>query len=156
MGSPDEALGDDRVPLVVDLETPTVHEPGPGAFHDPALGESLESRVDALDDLDADVVVAAVLDEGALEARVAPELGEARRALPPRSDTLIPPVLSDVDAATTTTAMRSPRVSTMPKVLRPLILFPASYPLVSLIPWPRRAQSEHRRCRQKALRHGPL
>lgn len=82
VGSPDEALGDDRVSLVVDLETAAVHEPGPGAFHDPALGECLEAaRVDALDHLDADVMVPAVLDERAFEARVTPELGEATRTL---------------------------------------------------------------------------
>jgi hypothetical protein len=45
----------------------------------------------------------------------------------------MPPTLSDMFAATTTTAIKSPRVSTIPKVLRPLIFFPASNPLVFLL-----------------------
>src|ERR1700728_1916511 len=78
MGGPDEALGDDWISLVVDLETPVVHEPGPGALDDPTLGKDLEGiGVDLVDHLDADVVVPAVFDEGALEARVTPQLGEA-------------------------------------------------------------------------------
>jgi hypothetical protein len=80
--SRDEVLGDDRGTLVVDLETPAVHEPRPGALDDPALGERLEgARVDALDHLDADVVAPTMVDEGALRAGVTPELGEARGAL---------------------------------------------------------------------------
>src|SRR5664280_689460 len=50
-----------------------------------------------------------------------------------RSTAAIPPTLSDTLAATTTTAMRSPRVSTTPKVVRPETFFPASYPLVGLV-----------------------
>src|SRR5271155_3732297 len=77
MGGPDETLGDDRVALVVDLEAPAVHEPRPGALDDPAFWEHLESAgVNAIDDFDSIVVVAAVLDEGALEPRVTPQLGE--------------------------------------------------------------------------------
>ena len=66
MGGPDETLGHDRIALVVDLEPPAVHEPGPGALDDPAFGEHLEATgVDAVDDFDSDVMVAAVLDEEA-------------------------------------------------------------------------------------------
>ena len=131
-----EALGDDRIAFAVDLEASAVHEPRPGAFDDPAFGERFElAGMDAVDHFDADVVVAAVLDEGALEARVAPQLGEtcsgALRAA--WSRTVIPPTLSEMLAATTTTAMRSPSVSTIPKVLRPLIRFPASNPLDFLL-----------------------
>ena len=43
MGRPDEAFGHDRVALIVDLESSAVHEPGPGALDDPALGEDLEA-----------------------------------------------------------------------------------------------------------------
>src|ERR1035438_7180848 len=46
-----------------------------------------------------------------------------------RSTMAIPPTLFDTPA-TTNTATRSPSVSTTPKVLRPEISFPASYPLV--------------------------
>jgi hypothetical protein len=82
MGGPDEPLGHDRVALVIDLEAPGVHEPRPGALDDPAFGEHLEATgVNSVDDFDSDVMVAAVLDEGALEPRVAPELGEARGAV---------------------------------------------------------------------------
>src|SRR5579884_2187512 len=82
VGSPDEALGHDRIALVVDLETSAVHEPRPGALDDPALRECLEAaRVDTLDHLDAHVVAPTVLDEGAFEARVTPEFGEASRAV---------------------------------------------------------------------------
>ena len=133
MSGPDEALGHDRITFVVDLEASTVHEPGPGAFDDPAFWECFEATgVDALDHLDADVVMPAVLDEAALEPRVAPQLGEASGAVAGTVGHGDPPALSEMDAATTATAMRSPRVSTMPKVLRPLTLFPASYPLVFL------------------------
>src|SRR5664280_1982815 len=45
----------------------------------------------------------------------------------------MPPTLSDTLAATTTTAMRRPSVSTTPKVLSPEIFLPASYPLVGLV-----------------------
>ena len=45
-----------------------------------------------------------------------------------RSVTAIPPTLSEMLAATTVTAMRSPRVSTIPKVLRPPTLLPLSRP----------------------------
>src|SRR5487761_2525180 len=83
MGGPYEALGHDRISLVVDLESAAVHEPGPGAFDDPALGEFLEAaRVDAIHHLDSDMMVPAVLDEGALESSVAPQLGEASGAVP--------------------------------------------------------------------------
>ena len=82
MSGPDEALGHDRITFVVDLEASTVHEPGPGAFDDPAFWECFEATgVDALDHLDADVVMPAVLDEAALEPRVAPQLGEASGAV---------------------------------------------------------------------------
>src|ERR1019366_3329213 len=47
--------------------------------------------------------------------------------------TSMPPELSETLAARTTTATSSPIVSTMPKVLRPEIFFPASYPLVGLV-----------------------
>src|SRR5664279_5553767 len=50
-----------------------------------------------------------------------------------RSTAAMPPTLSDTLAATTTTAMRRPSVSTTPKVLRPEIFLPASYPLVGLV-----------------------
>jgi hypothetical protein len=53
-----------------------------GALDDPVFGQGFElTGVDALDDFDADVMIAAVLDEGALEPGVAPELGEARGAI---------------------------------------------------------------------------
>src|SRR5271163_4551230 len=82
MGSPDEPLGHDRIALVVDLEASAVHEPRPSALDDPAFREHLEATgVDAIDDFDSDVVVTAVLDEGAFEPRVAPELGEASGAV---------------------------------------------------------------------------
>lgn len=42
------------------------------------------------------------------------------------SATTIPPALSLVEAATTVTAMNNPRVSTIPKYLRPEIFLPAS------------------------------
>ena len=75
---PYEALSDDRIALVIDLKASAVHEPGPGAFDDPAFGQRFElAGVDAVHHFDTDVMVAAVLDEGALEAGVAPELGEA-------------------------------------------------------------------------------
>ena len=46
------------------------------------FGKHLEATgVDAVHDFDSDVMVAAVLDEGALEPRVAPELREASGAL---------------------------------------------------------------------------
>jgi hypothetical protein len=109
-------LGHDRIALVVDLETPR-----PGALDDPAFGEHLEATgVNAVDDFDPDVMVAAVLDEGAFEPRVTPRVNDwAKRAERSRARfaTLMPPTLSDGLAATTT-AMMSPRVSTMPNVLR--------------------------------------
>ena len=43
VGGPDEALGHDRITLVVDLEASAVHEPRPGALDDPAFGERLEA-----------------------------------------------------------------------------------------------------------------
>src|SRR5665213_3537116 len=65
------------------------------------------------------------------------ELEEERKAhretVLARLTAAIPPTLSDTLAATTTTAMRSPRVSTTPKALRPEIFFPASYPLVGVV-----------------------
>src|SRR4051794_39117573 len=64
VGGPYEAFGDDGVALIVDLEAAVVHQPRPGAFHDPALGEDLETvRVDLGDDLDGDVMTATVVDE---------------------------------------------------------------------------------------------
>src|ERR1039458_7911416 len=82
VSGPYEALRDDRIALIIDLESSAVHEPGPGALHDPAFGERFElTRVDAVHHFDTDVMVRAVLDEGALEAGVAPELGEARGAV---------------------------------------------------------------------------
>ena len=82
MGSPDGALGDNRIALVIDLEASAVHEPRPGALDDPAFGEHLEATgVKTVDNFDADVMMATVLDEGALESRVAPQLGEASGAL---------------------------------------------------------------------------
>ena len=82
MGGPDEALRHDRIALVVDLEAPAVHEPRPSALDDPTLGEHLETTgMDAVHHFDANVMVAAVLDEGTLEPRVAPELGEASGAV---------------------------------------------------------------------------
>src|ERR1019366_8639186 len=81
VSGPYEALGHDRIALIVDLEASAIHEPGPGAFDDPAFGQRFElARVDAVHHFDTDVMVAAVLDEGALEAGVAPELGEASGA----------------------------------------------------------------------------
>ena len=81
MGGRDETLGHDRIAFVVDLEASAVHEPRPSALDDPAFWEHLETAgVDAIYDFDADVVVAAVLDEGALEPRVTPQLGEASGA----------------------------------------------------------------------------
>ena len=81
MGGPDEPFGHDRIALVVDLEPSAVHEPGPGALDDPASRERFElARVDAVHNFYTDVMVAAVFDEGALEAGVAPQLGEASRA----------------------------------------------------------------------------
>ena len=78
MGGPDEPLGHDRIALVVDLEAPAVHEPRPGALDDPAFREHFEATgMDAVHDFDSDVMVATVLDEGAFEAGVAPQLGEA-------------------------------------------------------------------------------
>src|ERR1017187_10250507 len=78
VSGPYEALGHDRIALIVDLEASAVHEPGPGAFDDPAFGQRFElAGVDAVHHFDTDVMVAAVLDEGAREAGVAPELGEA-------------------------------------------------------------------------------
>src|ERR1019366_7806272 len=77
VSGPYEALGHDRIALIVDLEASAIHEPGPGAFDDPAFGQRFElAGVDAVHDFDSDVMVAAVFDEGALEAGVAPELGE--------------------------------------------------------------------------------
>ena len=38
VGGPYEAFMDDRVAFIVDLESPVVHQPGPGAFHDPPSG----------------------------------------------------------------------------------------------------------------------
>jgi hypothetical protein len=62
---PDESFVHDRVSFIVDLEAPVIHEPGPGAFHDPSSWEDLEpAGVDLVDDLDTEVVVAAVIDEG--------------------------------------------------------------------------------------------
>jgi hypothetical protein len=82
VGGPDEAFGDDRIALVVDLETSAVHEPRPGAFDDPTLGERFEATgVDAIHHFDADVMISAMLDESALEPRVAPQLGEASGTL---------------------------------------------------------------------------
>src|ERR1019366_626730 len=82
VSGPYEALGHDRIALIVDLEASAIHEPGPGAFDDPAFGQRFElAGVDAVHHFDTDVMVAAVLDEGALEAGVAPELGEASGAV---------------------------------------------------------------------------
>ena len=78
MGGPYESLGDDRIALIVDLEPSAIHEPRPGPLDDPALGEDFEPvRVDPRHHPDADVMTAAVLDEGGLEPRVTPELREA-------------------------------------------------------------------------------
>ncbi len=45
--------------------------------------------------------------------------------------TISPPALSEVLAATTIIAISSPRVSTIPKVLRPKMAFAAPQPLVA-------------------------
>ncbi len=135
VGGPDEALGDDRVALVVDLEASAFHEPRPGALDDPAFGKHLEAIwVDAVDDLDArrDGV-----RQCSMKVRLKPQshhsLAKRAERSRARSATVMPPTLSEMLAATTTTAMRSPRVSTIPKVLRPLIFFPASNPSVFLL-----------------------
>jgi hypothetical protein len=110
-----------------------IHEPGPGSFNDPSSREDLEAGlVDLLDDLDAEVVVAAVLEEGALEPAVTPQLRETPRAGSGQVRSRDAAGVVEVFAVTTTTAMSSPRVSTMPKVLRPLIFLPASKPLLWL------------------------
>ena len=44
--------------------------------------------------------------------------------------TQVPPTLSDTEATITTTAIRSPIVSTIPNVFLADIFLPASYPLV--------------------------
>ena len=43
MGGPYEAFGDDGIAFIVDLEAAAVHEPGPGALHDPASWEGDEA-----------------------------------------------------------------------------------------------------------------
>ena len=40
MSSPDQALGHDRIALVVDLEASAVHEPGPGSSTIQRLGST--------------------------------------------------------------------------------------------------------------------
>src|SRR5215212_5777883 len=83
VGGPYEPFGDDGVAFIVNLEAAMVHQPRPGAFHDPTLRQDLEtSGMDLRDDLDRQVVAAAVINEAALEPRVAPQLREPPRAGP--------------------------------------------------------------------------
>src|SRR5436190_23409578 len=64
---PYEPFGDDGVAFIVDLEAAMVHQPRPGSFHDPTLGQDLEtSGMDLRDDLNRDVVTTTVLNETAL------------------------------------------------------------------------------------------
>ena len=127
MDGPIEAFRAVRVAFIVDLELVAVHEPGPGSLDDPSLWEGHERvRVDAPHGLGVDFAALAVPHEGVLEAAVAPRLLEPARLAWPSSNTAIPPVLSDVEATTTTTAISSPSVSTRPNVMRPEIFFRAS------------------------------
>lgn len=74
MSGPDEALVHDWVAFIVDLQAAAIHEPGPGPFNNPSPGQDLEAgAVDLVHDLDGDVAVWAVLDEGPLEPGVAPQ-----------------------------------------------------------------------------------
>jgi len=69
MGSPYESFGDDRVALIVDLETTIVHEPRPRALDDPPSWEHFEAMVmDLVHHLGRDVVCPARGDEGLFEA----------------------------------------------------------------------------------------
>jgi ABC-type branched-subunit amino acid transport system ATPase component len=82
VGGPYEALCDDRIALIIDLESSAVHEPCPRALDDPAFRKSVEAAwMDSVHNFYADVMVSAVLDEGALEAGVAPEFGETNGAV---------------------------------------------------------------------------
>jgi transposase len=57
VGYPYESFGDNRVALIVDLESAVVHEPRPGAFDHPPSWEHLEAMiVDLVHHLDGDVV----------------------------------------------------------------------------------------------------
>jgi hypothetical protein len=87
VGGPYEAFGDVGVAFIVDLESPVVHQPGPGSFDNPAPREGNECvGVDAVDGFCGDVVVAAVTGEGGLEPGVVPHLGEPFRFRPERVD----------------------------------------------------------------------
>ena len=134
MGGPYEAFGDDRIALIVDLEPSAIHEPRPGPLDDPALREDLEpTRVDLFTTSTPTWWRAAVLDEGRLKPASHQSFAKRPERSRARSATAIPPTLSEMLAATTTTATSRPRVSTIPKVLRPLIFFPASKPFVFLL-----------------------
>ena len=77
-----------RVAFIVDLESPVVHQPRPGPFHDPPPGEDHERmRVDPVDDLNREVTGPAVARERGLEPAIAPQLRQPRRfGLGPVSD----------------------------------------------------------------------
>src|SRR5665213_4582599 len=83
MGSPYESFGDDRVALIVDLETTIVHEPRPRALDDPPSWEHFEAMVmDLVHHLGRDVVCPARGDEGLLEATVTPDLLQSTGVAP--------------------------------------------------------------------------
>ena len=76
MGRPYEAFGDDGIAFIVELQATVIHRPHPGALDDPPLREDLETaRRDLVHDLDRDVALPAVIDEGALEPGVAGRVG---------------------------------------------------------------------------------
>jgi hypothetical protein len=82
--------------------------------------------VDLVDNLGRDVLFTTVIEERLLEPAITPELADRRTFPFGGVDDRAPPTLSDTLAATTTTAMSRPTVSTIPNVFRPEIFFPLS------------------------------
>ena len=63
MSGPEELHGDDWISFAIDMEGWVVHQPRLSAVDDRECGEHLEaSGVDALDDLDASIMVSEVID----------------------------------------------------------------------------------------------
>ena len=75
--------------------------------------------VDAMHDFDRDVMSTTVFDEGGLEAGVAPQSPEPPRACSGGVGDGDPAGVVRSACGDATTASSSPRVSTIPKVLRP-------------------------------------
>ena len=78
--------------------------------------------------LDVDTESRTVTEHGVLVAAVDPDPADRRMLGGQRAQQALPAAESDTDAAVTTTASRSPRVSVAMCRFRPLIFFAASMP----------------------------